>query len=181
MKPLPPLNPLISFRAAASHLSFTKAASELNLTHGAVSKAIKQLEEYYGLQLFYRRSRSISLTEKGRFLFKHVERLLRELEDVSERMRIAEGSQRISVSCEPSLSMRWLMVRLEQFHEQFPGTEIHISTGGGPIDLSSERVHLAIRRSDFSWPAGYHAVQLGIECIGPVCSPSYWEKINTNP
>ncbi|NDV26189.1 LysR substrate-binding domain-containing protein [Desulfovibrio sp. JC010] len=176
MKPLPPLSPLVSFRAAAANLSFTKAAAELHLTHGAVSKAVKQLEEYYGLKLFHRRNRAISLTSKGRFLFQHVDRMLNELEEVSEQMRIAENGQRISVSCEPSLSMRWLMPHLEHFHKKFPGTEIHISTAGGPIDLSSEGVHLAIRRSDFSWPAGYHALPLGRERIGPVCSPSYWQK-----
>ncbi|WP_319777582.1 LysR substrate-binding domain-containing protein [Maridesulfovibrio sp.] len=176
MDKLPPLGPLISFRAAAKHTSFTKAAAELHLTHGAVSKAVKQLEDFFGLRLFHRRNRSIFLTSKGKFLYQHVDKLLRELETVSEQMRVADNSKRISVSCEPSLSMRWLMVRLEQFHEEFPETEIHISTGGGPIDLSSEGVHLAIRRSDFSWPAGYHSMELGIEHIGPVCSPSYWEK-----
>ncbi|TIH14695.1 LysR family transcriptional regulator [Marinifilum sp. JC120] len=181
MKQLPPLGPLVSFRAAAACLSFTKAARELNLTHGAVSKAVKQLEEYYGLHLFHRRNRAIFLTAKGRFLFQHVDRLLNELEEVSEQMSIAENGQRISVSCEPSLSMRWLMPRLEQFHESFPETEIHISTAGGPIDLTSESVHLAIRRSDFSWPTNYHAHTLGRERIGPVCSPSYWEKNKHKP
>lgn len=65
IKPLPPMNSLIVFEAAARHLSFTKAADELTVTQGAISRQIRQLEEYLGKELFIRSNRNISLTPTG--------------------------------------------------------------------------------------------------------------------
>lgn len=181
MNNLPPLKPLISFRAAARHSSFTKAAHELNLTHGAVSRAVKQLEEYFGFELFQRRNRGLFLTGKGRELAHAVEDILQQLEKRSEAIRQNESKRRLSVSCEPSLAMRWLMPKLDEFRSISPKIDIHLSTGGGPIDLTSEGAHLAIRRSDFTWPSYYHCTVLGKERIGPVCSPAYWKKYKNTP
>lgn len=176
MDNLPPLKPLISFRSAAKYNSFTKAAHELNLTHGAVSRAVKQLEEFFGFELFERRNRRFFLTEKGRLLDEGVEEALVKLKKISEAIRMPESKRRLSVSCEPSLAMRWLMPKLENFRLTHPQIDIHLSTGGGPIDLSVEGVHLAIRRSDFTWPQYYKCTLLGKEKIGPVCSHNYWEQ-----
>ncbi len=177
MNNLPPLGPLISFRAAAKHESFTKAAHELSLTHGAVSRAVKQLEEFFGQPLFHRRNRRLFLTRKGRFFADRVEKILSELETTCEQLLSVESRRRLSVSCEPSLTMRWLMPRLDKFHNMHPEIEVHLSTEGGPIDLSAKGVHLAIRRSDFTWPDSYHCIPLVKEKIGPVCSPGYWGKL----
>ena len=179
MKNLPPLKPLVSFRAAAKHRSLTKAAYELNLTHGAVSKAVKQLEDFFGFELFHRQNRGLHLTEKGKLLVSHVDIALSELEKACEAVRTPETKRRLSVSCEPTLAMRWLMPRLDEFYQANPNIDIHLSTEGGPIDLSAEGVHLAIRRSDFTWPPHYVSTSLGNESIGPVCSPTYWD-INQN-
>lgn len=176
MNNLPPLKPLVSFRAAARHSSFTKAAHELNLTHGAVSRAVKQLEEFFGFELFERRNRALYLTAKGRQLATGVEDTLAKLEKISEAIRIPDSKRRLSVSCEPSLAMRWLMPKLDEFRALNPQIDIHLSVGGGPIDLSAEGVHLAIRRSDFTWPSHYNCTILGKESVGPVCSPAYWDK-----
>ena len=181
MKNIPPLKPLISFRSASRYSSFTKAAHELNLTHGAVSRAVKQLEEYYGFDLFERRNRGLYLTGKGRDLAQIVEDIFQQLEKKSEAIRQKESMRRLSVSCEPSLAMRWLMPKLDKFRSIDPEIDIHLSTGGGPIDLTSEGVHLAIRRSDFAWPSHYHCTVLGKERIAPVCSPAYWAKHKDTP
>ncbi|WP_432734519.1 LysR substrate-binding domain-containing protein [Maridesulfovibrio sp. FT414] len=176
MKNLPPLGPLPSFRAAAKHESFTRAAHELNLTHGAVSRSVKQLEDYFGFELFHRRNRRLFLTTEGRYFAEKVEKMLAGLERACEQMRISDTPRRISVSCEPSLSMRWLMPRLEKLHQDCPEIEVLLSTEGGPIDLSARGVDLAIRRSDFLWPDYYRPTTLVKERIGPVCSPGFWEK-----
>lgn len=181
MNNLPPLKPLLSFRVAARTSSITKAALELNLTHGAVSRAVKQLEDFYGFELFERRNRGLFLTEKGRQLAHVVEDILQQLEKKSEAIRQPQSQRRLSVSCEPSLAMRWLMPQLDEFKTLSPQTDIHLSTGGGPIDLTSEGVHLAIRRSDFAWPSHYHCTLLGKEKIGPVCSPAYWARHKEGP
>lgn len=181
MKNIPPLGPLVSFHTAAKHQSFTEAARELNLTHGAVSRAVKQLEDFFGTKLFYRQNRGIYLTEKGRYFARHVEKMLKELEKTSEQMRTATESFRLYVSCEPTLAMRWLMPRLESFKQRAPHIDIHLSTGGGPIDLCAENAHVAIRRADFTWPKKYHVIPLGKERVAPVCSSSYWESNKDAP
>lgn len=175
---LPPLKPLLSFKAAAKYQSFTKAAHELNITHGAVSRSVKQLEDYFGFELFERRNRGLFLTSRGKKLAAEVEIILANLEMVCEKIRMSESESKriLSVSCEPSLAMRWLMPELDEFRTAFPHIDIHLSVGGGPINLSSEGVNLAIRRSDFRWPSDYHCTVLGKELVGPVCSPAYWEK-----
>lgn len=171
---LPPLGPLLSFSAAAKHQSFTKAAQQLNLTHGAVSRAVKQLEEHFGLALFERRNRRIYLTSKGLFFAKEVDNILAELSSVCEQMNAQTIKPILSVSCEPSVAMRWLMPKLNHFYQQHPTVDIQLSTAGGPVDLAAQGINLAIRRSDFQWPKDYWVTPLGKESLGPVCHPNYW-------
>lgn len=178
---LPPLGPLVSFCAAARHQSFTQAARELNLTHGAVSRAVQQLEHYFGVALFQRRNRRVYLTAKGRFFAERAEALLAELAEVSEQVRSAPARQRLSISCEPSLAMRWLMPRLSRFHEAFPALEVQLSMAGGLVDLAGQNLDLAIRRSDFQWPADYWATSLIRERVGPVYHPDYLNRLQGKP
>jgi DNA-binding transcriptional LysR family regulator len=175
MKNLPPLAPLASFRAAARHESFTRAALDLHVTHGAVSRAVRQLEEHFGFPLFERRNRGVFLTERGKMFADRIDALFSGLEAACDELRNAPAGQRLSVSCEPTLAMRWLMPRLEEFRRIAPDVDILLSTAGGPIDLASRGVDLAIRRSDFSLPGTGHVVVLGREAVGPVCSPAYWQ------
>lgn len=180
-KNLPPLGPIVSFCAAAKHQSFTKAAQELDVTHGAISRAVKQLEEYFGAALFDRRNRRLYLTDKGRLFSQLATSLLTELEIGSEQIRAQQTTEKLAVSCEPSLAMRWLMPRLGDFYQHNNEIDIHLSTAGGPVDLAAQNIDLAIRRSDFKWPADYWVTQLGSESIGPVCHPDYWQKIKDKP
>lgn len=168
------MGPLINFCKAAEHQSFTKAAQELNLTHGAISRSVQQLEQYFGLALFQRRNRRIYLTDKGRFFAQRVDSLLAELALTCEQMAVQNNGLHLAVSCEPSLAMRWLMPRLGHFNEEFTDIDVHLSTAGGPVDLAAQNLHLAIRRSDFQSPADYWVTPLGRERIGLVCHPSYW-------
>jgi DNA-binding transcriptional LysR family regulator len=167
--------------AAARHGSFTRAAQELHVTHGAVSRAVKQLEEFFGFELFERRNRGIYLTDRGRTFAARVETLFTGLERACEELRTEPSASKLSVSCEPTLAMRWLMPRLDDFNRTVPGIEVLLSTAGGPIDLSEQGVDLAIRRSDFTWPGRYHHRSLGREPIGPVCSPAYWKAHEHTP
>jgi len=173
---LPPMGPLINFSKAAEHQSFTKAAQELNLTHGAISRSVQQLEQYFGISLFQRRNRRIYLTDKGQFFAAKVTTLLAELELTCEQMSIQSNGSSLAVSCEPSLAMRWLMPRLKHFNDQFAAIDVHLSTAGGPVDLAAQNLHLAIRRSDFQSPADYWVTPLGRERIGLVCHPNYWAR-----
>ena len=181
MHNLPPLTPLTSFWAAARLGSLTRAAQELNVTHGAVSRAVKQLEEFFGFELFERRNRGIHLTERGRLFADRVETVLTGLERTCEELKTVAPARRLSVSCEPTLAMRWLLPRLDAFHRRAAGTEVLLSTAGGPIDLSEQGADLAIRRSDFRLHGRYHHQPLGLEPIGPVCTPAYWQASEHGP
>ncbi|WP_181799842.1 LysR substrate-binding domain-containing protein [Marinomonas aquiplantarum] len=172
---LPPLNALLAFEAAARLQSFTKAAEELHLTHGAISRAVAQIEERIGVALFKRQNRRVYLTTAGQRLLKTSRQTLDALtETVEEIHRHDIDSPFLVVSCEPSLAMRWLMPRLGEFKALCPELHIDLRMSGGPIDLLEEGCDLAIRRLDFSVKGDYQITKLCAEFAGPVCSESYW-------
>lgn len=165
---LPSLSALRCFEAAADAESFSRAADRLHLTHGAISRAVRQLEEELGVLLFERRSRRVFLTEAGKKLAQAVRDGFGMIETATRELREIGRNRPITVSCEPTLLMRWLIPRLPQFQVQHPNIAIHLVSGGGPVALGGD-IDLAIRRNDFEWPAQYHSSRLFEEYIGPVC------------
>jgi DNA-binding transcriptional LysR family regulator len=161
---------LACFRFAAELESFSKAADRVNLTHGAVSRAVRLLEDDLGTPLFERRNRAVFLTDAGRRLAQVVARGLGEIEDEVQRIKAKHANAPITVSCEPTLMMRWLIPRMPQFHAAHPAVEVRLLAGGGPVTLGSG-IDLAIRRNDFSWHDAYFSRHLFDEKIGPVCRP----------
>jgi len=168
---LPSLLALRCFEAAARLENFTRAADALHLTHGAVSRAVRTLEEDLGVSLFERRSRRVFLTDAGRTLARAVHDGLGTIREATRVLRASVRQPRQWVlSCEPTLLMRWLIPRWPQWQALHPEIDIHLVAGGGPF--SFERgIDLAIRRDDFAWPDGAHASTLFVETVGPVCRP----------
>ncbi len=168
---LPSLLALRCFEAAARLENFSRAAAELHLTHGAVSRAVRLLEDELGVALFERRSQRVFLTDAGRTLARAVGNgldLMRQA--VGELRARARQGRRWVLSCEPTLLMRWLIPRWPDFQARHPGIDVHLVAGGGPFSFASG-IDLAIRRDDFPWPEGYHAEPLFAEKVGPVCRP----------
>lgn len=161
---------LACFRVAAELESFSKAADRLNLSHGAVSRAVRLLEEDLGTPLFERRNRAVFLTDAGRRLAHVVARGLGEIEEEAQRIKAEHANAPVTVSCEPTLMMRWLIPRMPQFHAAHPTADVRLLAGGGQVALGSG-IDLAIRRNDFTWPETYIAQHLFDERIGPVCRP----------
>lgn len=161
---------LACFRVAAELESFSKAADRLNLTHGAVSRAVRLLEEDLGIPLFARRNRAVFLTDAGRRLAQVVARGLGEIEDEVQLIKASHANAPITVSCEPTLMMRWLIPRMPQFHAAHPAADVRLLAGGGQVTLGSG-IDFAIRRNDFTWPETYFSRHLFDEWIGPVCRP----------
>lgn len=172
---MPSLNALRCFEAAARLEHFGRAAEELHLTHGAISRAVRAIEEELGVALFERRSRRVFLTDSGRELAQAVQEGLERMRSTCARLREhATNEQRMTLSCEPTLLMRWLLPRWPAFHRKLakshPHAHIHLVAGGGPFSFG-DGIDLAIRRDDFKWGDAVHADALFAEKTGPVCRP----------
>ncbi|OZI53702.1 LysR family transcriptional regulator [Bordetella genomosp. 5] len=168
---LPSLLALRCFEAAARTENFSRAAAELHLTHGAISRAVRLLEDELGLALFERRNRRVFLTDAGHTLARAVGGgldLMRQA--VSELRASARQQRRWVLSCEPTLLMRWLIPRWPDFQARHPSLDVHLVAGGGPFSFANG-IDLAIRRDDFPRPDSYHAEPLFDEQVGPVCRP----------
>ncbi|CAB3703350.1 LysR substrate-binding domain-containing protein [Achromobacter denitrificans] len=168
---LPPLNALRVFDAAARHQAFGKAAEELHVTHGAVSRQVRLLEESLGLALFERRNRGVFLTDQGRQLHELTGTLFEQLSAGLARLRQPAGDAPLVLSCEPTIAMMWLIPRLPDFQRRHPGAQVHLYAAGGPLDFAAQGVDVALRRNDFEWDAALHAERVCDEWTGPACRP----------
>ncbi len=156
------------FEAAAQTGSFVKAAESLHVTHGAVSRQVRLLEESLGVELFERRSRAIFLNAAGRSLHAVTHSVFEQLEGAVYRLQQMAQGETLVVSCEPTIAMKWLIPRLPGFHKKNPDIHIHLVAAGGPIDFSRSGVDVALRRDDFHWSPETYAVKICDEWVGPV-------------
>jgi len=166
---LPPLNALPSFEAVARHLSFSRAADELHVTHGAVSRAVRNLEDQLGVQLMIRATRSARLTPIGASY-------AAEIRDVLERLAAAtsaatgQSSGILSVSTIDSFAARWLMPRLFRFRQAHGDIDVRVAVSERLADFISDGIDIAIRCGGGQYP-GLSAELLMEEDHFPVCSP----------
>jgi LysR family transcriptional regulator, glycine cleavage system transcriptional activator len=168
---LPTLDFLRGFEAAARHLSFTKAATELYVTQSAVSRQIQALEEQLGVALFQRRPKDLVLTEAGQTLYRTASEILRQLDDAVERLDGAGRNEAVTVTCTVSFASLWLIPRLAAFRHERPDADVRIAADNSLLDLERHRMDVAIR---FCPPklAPDRATRLFGEEIFPVCAPS---------
>ncbi|MCK3827326.1 LysR family transcriptional regulator [Pseudomonas sp. W2Aug9] len=168
---MPSLLALRCFESAGRFESFARAAHELHLTPGAISRAIRLLEEDLGVDLFERRSRRVYLTQAGKHLSRAVSEGLGMMSQAVREIRTeARRVRPLVLSCEPTLLMRWLIPRWSDFQKNHQGQDIHLVAGGGYFSFD-HGIDLAIRRDDFPRPAEYHVETLFTEKVGPVCRP----------
>src|SRR5215472_894752 len=142
---LPPMNTLPDFEAAARHLSFTKAAEELNVTHGAVSRQVKSLEDYLGVPLFRRLNRALRLTDEGQAYAHSVRELLDSLTDATRRIRLRKDTAGLTVSTTYSFTSGWLVPRLGRFRALHPEIDVRLQANDRVTDFERDNVDLAIR------------------------------------
>jgi LysR family glycine cleavage system transcriptional activator len=172
----PPLNALRFFEAAARLGSFVKAAEELHLTHGAVSRQVRLLEQSLGTALFERRNRGVFLTPQGEQLWAAAQYAFEHLNAAMDALRQPARQAPLVLSCEPTISMKWLIPRLGDFYRCHPEIQLHIFASGGPVAFQRDGVDIALRRNDFKWDAGVHAETVCDEWIGPVCAPTLLKR-----
>lgn len=168
---LPPLNALRAFEAAARHLSFTRAASELNVTQAAISHQIKTLEDHLGTPLFRRLSRALVLTEAGQSLFPAVREALDGLAEAAARLRAHQAGGTLTVSTLPSFAVKWLVPRMSRFQDRHPEIDLRISAKEYLVDFARDGIDVAIRFGSGDWPR-VRAEWMANEELLPVCSPS---------
>lgn len=128
---LPSLQALQTLVSVAQTHSFTESAARLHLTQSAVSRQIQQLEEHYGVSLFERSSRRVSLTEQGRDVSTVATQVLRSLGSLQERLAPAPLDRPFRIRIFVSLAVRWLLPRLSGFYAANPGLCLSIETVGG--------------------------------------------------
>lgn len=167
---LPHLDLLAGFEAAARHLSFTQAAAELFLTQSAISRQIQALEQQLGTPLFQRRHRALLLTDAGQLLYRSTTEALGLLQDTTSRIRGLKSSRLLTVTTLISFASLWLVPRLPRFRALHPLADVRIAADNAVLDLSRERIDVAIRycRPDLAPP---HAHKLFGEEVMPMCSP----------
>ena len=171
MTRLPSLNGLRAFEAAARHLSFTNAATELNVTQTAISHQIRRLEEELGVRLFVRQNRALALTPEAAQYLPGVRAAFNDLRFATDRLLHKDNENVLTVSTLASLAAKWLLPRLPAFQEAHPGIDVRITTSTALVDFKSGGVDAAIRYGRGHWP-GLRADWLMADELFPVCSPA---------
>jgi LysR family glycine cleavage system transcriptional activator len=171
--PLPSLDALVAFETAARHQSFTRAAAELNVTQGAISRQIRVLEDRLGVLLFQRVRRRVVLTDSGRAYLLEVRRLLNSLESATLRLMTAgERADVLQLAVLPGVATHWLIPRLPDFFSQHPNVNISCSVRLTPFNFAVEPFDAAFHLGSPTW-AGAVAHHLFDETLVPVCTPAF--------
>jgi len=177
---LPSMSALISFEAAARHQSFTLAADELNVTQGAISRQVKDLEYLIGTPLFRRLGRSVRLTNAGLSLATQLAADLGGLTNTIVRATSAgQDDIVIRLAVLPTFGNRWLVPRLGAFMAEHPKIKLSIATRDRPFDLAAERFDLAIHFGQQNWPDALLTL-LCSETLIVVATPEFQDRYGIN-
>jgi LysR family transcriptional regulator, glycine cleavage system transcriptional activator len=176
---LPPLNAIRAFEAAAQRGSFVDAAAELNVTHWAIGKQVKLLEEWLGVPLFERRSRGVTLTDEGAELLGDVSAAFFRLSEATAKLRRPEMTRRLSglvrVNVQPSFALRWLLPRLQAFQELYPNIDVRISTTSRKLRYIGTAFDVGVRSTPEKH-VGLRSETLMPDRRRPACSPALLRK-----
>jgi LysR family glycine cleavage system transcriptional activator len=167
---IPPLNALRAFEAVSRLVSFTKAAEELCVTQGAVSRQISNLEAWLGLKLFSRGRHTIELTPQGQSYFAAMRDIFDEVDRSTRQLMPRKDDRLLRIKLPPTFAIRWLMPRLARFHAKHPDTEVQITTSHQRVNFKTEDIDISIH-SELAPPQLPGFKLLFEETLIPVCSP----------
>lgn len=172
MNRLPSLSALLAFEATARHLSFTLAATELNVTQGAISQRIKTLEDVLRQPLFVREGNTLRLTDAALDYLTAVRHVIRDIRGATDRAVNRQRGDVLTIGCLGTFALNCLIPRLGEFQRTHPEIEIRLRT---PVPFENSPIgHYDVAfLYGFAarWP-GLRAERLGSEELFPVCSPS---------
>lgn len=169
---LPPLHALRAFEAAARHHSLSRAADELAVTVGAISRQVAKLEDFLGAKLFERRHQQVVLTESGAAYAAKLQSLFDNLQQTTDAhfdLRPDPGLLRIGVFS--TYALHFLMPRLARFKQRFPEIKLELDSAAKPIDPNDRNVDLSIWLGNGDWP-NLVVEHLFDEEVMPVASPA---------
>ena len=163
---------LRSFEAGARHLSFTRAARELNVTQAAISHQVKALETDLGVRLFHRLTRRLALTDGGGALYAVVGDAFERIAATADRLRVPGSGGTLTVSLGPYIAAAWLSPRIGRFWRRHPNIELHLHHTIEPVDFRNSAIDLAIDwGGGGDWPGLSAELLLRVRAT-PVCSPA---------
>lgn len=173
-----PLNALRAFEVSARHLSFTRAAAELNVTQTAVSAQVKNLEDRLGTPLFRRLPRGLTLTDEGQALLPMLADSFGRIGAMLDRFEGGRYREPLTVAAVGSFAVGWLMPRLDAFQRNHPFVDLRLMTNNNRVDLAGEGLDYAIRFGDGAWH-GTEADALIDAPLSPVCAPTLARRLST--
>lgn len=172
----PSISDLQTFEIAARQGSFTRAAQELCITQGAVSKQIKSLETFLGVTLFRRTRAGLILTQAGHAYLNDIRAALNRLEAASLAIMSHQGRGGIlHINCMPTLGAKWLIPRLPILRKSYPDLQLVFRPYRMDYDFDTPEVDAAIRFGTGSWPDVRCDYITGRELV-PVCAPGLFES-----
>jgi LysR family glycine cleavage system transcriptional activator len=174
---LPPLNALRAFEAAARHQSVSRAAQELSVTAGAVSRHIALLEEHLQCQLVTRQPRGIGLTERGLAYFQSIGAAFREIDAASRTVRRGlSDSSKLVVRLSTTITTEWLAPRLKSFRSLHPSIELGLTANLQPASFDTDGMDIVVGTAMVPTP-DLHFDHLFFHKHVPVCSPEFLKDL----
>ncbi|MCF8521198.1 MAG: LysR family transcriptional regulator [Rhodobacteraceae bacterium] len=167
---LPSVSSLLALEAVDRLGTATAAAEDLALTHSAISRQLKALEEQIGVSLFRREGKGLSLTPAGVDYAASVREYLHDLARSSMKIRAAGEKSSLNIGVLPAFGTHWLIPRLKTFLTQHPDITVNLSTRLAPFDFSRDKLDAAIHFGSRDWQ-GVDYLELGQERIIPACAP----------
>ncbi|MCU0075465.1 LysR family transcriptional regulator [Pseudomonas koreensis] len=180
---LPPLNALRAFEATARLNSVSQAAEQLHVTHGAVSRQLKVLEEHLGVSLFVKDGRGLKLTDAGIRLRDASSEAFDRLRSVCAELTQSTADAPFVLGCSGSLLARWFIPRLGRLNADLPDLRLHLSAGEGDLDPRRPGLDALLLFAEPPWPADMQVYELASERIGPVMSPLFsgYQRLQSAP
>ncbi|MGE4405752.1 LysR family transcriptional regulator [Pseudomonas sp.] len=170
---LPPLNALRAFEAVARLGSLKQAASELHVTHGAISRQVRQLEEQLGLALLAKEGRGVKLTDAGLRLRDAASDAFERLRSTCAELQRQTAEAPFVLGCPGSLLARWFIPRLDRLNRELPELRLQLSASEGELDPRRPGLDATLWYAEPPWPADMRVFELAAERIGPVLSPHH--------
>ena len=176
---MPPLSALRAFEATARLGSVTAAAEELSVTHGAVSRQLKSLDDHFGVALFSKAGRGIVLTPHGERLQSGVGEAFSRLKDSCAALKRDVEEAPFTLACPGSLLARWLIPRLDRLHRELPQLKLQVVVSESEQPGTQTDASATLAFAEPPWPTGVEVFELMAEQICAVASPQLMANIDS--